>query len=36
MGKNILILGNGFDLDLGMKSRYKDFMWNMEEGSCGV
>lgn len=26
MGKKILILGNGFDLDLGMKSRYKDFM----------
>lgn len=26
MGKKVLILGNGFDLDLGMKSRYKDFM----------
>lgn len=26
MGKKILILGNGFDLDIGMKSRYKDFM----------
>ena len=26
MGKKILILGNGFDLDLGMKSRYRNFM----------
>lgn len=26
MGKKILILGNGFDLDLGLKSRYRDFM----------
>ena len=26
MSKKILILGNGFDLDLGMKSRYRDFM----------
>ena len=25
-GKKILIIGNGFDLDLGMKSRYRDFM----------
>ena len=26
MGMKILIIGNGFDLDLGMKSRYSDFM----------
>ena len=26
MGKKILIQGNGFDLDLGLKSRYRDFM----------
>lgn len=26
MGKKILIIGNGFDLDLGLKSRYRDFM----------
>lgn len=26
MGKKILILGNGFDLDLGMKTKYSDFM----------
>ena len=26
MGKKILIIGNGFDLDLGMKSRYSDFI----------
>lgn len=26
MKKKILILGNGFDLDLGLKSRYRDFM----------
>ena len=26
MGKKILILGNGFDLDIGMKTRYRDFM----------
>lgn len=32
MKKKLLILGNGFDLDLGLKSRYRDFMlsdiWN--------
>ena len=36
MGKKILILGNGFDLDLGLKSRYRDFMtsstWKGVEG----
>lgn len=26
MKKKLLILGNGFDLDLGLKSRYRDFM----------
>lgn len=26
MYKKILILGNGFDLDFGLKSRYRDFM----------
>lgn len=25
MAKKILILGNGFDIDLGMKTRYSDF-----------
>lgn len=28
MHKKILILGNGFDLDLGLKSRYRDFMFS--------
>ena len=36
MGKKILILGNGFDLDVGLKSRYRDFMesgiWKDGEG----
>lgn len=36
MGKKILILGNGFDLDLGLKSRYRDFMesdtWKSDDG----
>ena len=26
MYKKILIIGNGFDLDIGMKTRYQDFM----------
>ena len=26
MGKKVLIIGNGFDLDFGLKSRYSDFM----------
>lgn len=26
MNKKILIIGNGFDLDIGMKTRYRDFM----------
>lgn len=26
MYKKILIIGNGFDLDIGMKTRYRDFM----------
>ena len=25
MAKKILILGNGFDIDLGLKTRYSDF-----------
>ena len=24
-GKGVLIIGNGFDIDLGLKSRYSDF-----------
>jgi len=28
MNKNILIIGNGFDLDLGMKTKYSDFANN--------
>ena len=28
MHNKILILGNGFDLDLGLKSRYRDFMFS--------
>ena len=37
MSKKILIIGNGFDLDLGMKSRYRDFMasdlWQKMKGN---
>ena len=28
MTKNIFIIGNGFDLDLGMKTKYSDFANN--------
>ena len=42
MYKKILILGNGFDLDFGLKSRYRDFMnshlWKKakEENDCAT
>ena len=26
MAKTIMIMGNGFDVDLGLKSRYTDFL----------
>jgi hypothetical protein len=28
MGKNLFVIGNGFDLDLGMKTKYSDFANN--------
>ena len=37
MAKNILILGNGFDLDLGLKTKYSDFansvFWPYSDGN---
>ena len=36
--KSVLILGNGFDLDLGLKTSYKDFVessyWPFEKSNC--
>jgi len=38
MGSKILILGNGFDLDLGLKTRYSDFwsstLWTQAKNQC--
>ena len=29
MDNTVIVLGNGFDLDLGLKTSYKDFMWHI-------
>ena len=38
MGENLLILGNGFDLDLGLHTRYSEFWesdrWDEVKGEC--
>ena len=33
---NLLIIGNGFDLDLGFKTGYKDFVNNENSDDCGA